>query len=270
MFLVLAAWIALVLAGWLLVFASADGAVRSTATGEPADLASRAYFVGYTVFTLGNGDYRPGAGTWQLATVATTGTGLLLVTLAISYLVPVASAVAERRLLASYIHSLGGTAQETIARAWTGDGFGQLGQHLAAITPLVHNAREKHHTYPVLHYFHSIDPRSAAATNIVTLAETVHLLRDAVSPPARLDATTLGALDTAIERFLETLDDSYLAAAETPLDPPDLEPLRAAAIPVIDDDTYAAATSRTERHRRLLAAVLTDDGWMNRQGAPTR
>lgn len=61
--------------------------MRSTATGNPAGTVERLYFTGYTVFTLGNGDFRPGAGTWQLATVAATGTGLVLITLAITYAV---------------------------------------------------------------------------------------------------------------------------------------------------------------------------------------
>lgn len=55
-------------------------AVRDAANGEPAGLVDRLYFTGYTVFTLGNGDFKPGSGIWQIATGAAAGTGLFLVT----------------------------------------------------------------------------------------------------------------------------------------------------------------------------------------------
>lgn len=79
---VLLTWIATVVAGWSLVFLSSGSAVL-TSTGEPADALDRLYFTGYTVFTPGNGEFRPTTGPWQLATVAATGTGLVLITLAI-------------------------------------------------------------------------------------------------------------------------------------------------------------------------------------------
>lgn len=160
---ILATWILGVLMGWALLFASSEGAVRSTATGQPVGTGDRLYFTGYTLFTLGNGELRPGEGAWQLATVAATGTGLILVTLGITYLVPVASAVAERRQLASYVSALGEDAADILGRAWDGSGFGSLTQHLVALAPLIDAARQRHLTYPVLHYYHSPDHTTAPA-----------------------------------------------------------------------------------------------------------
>lgn len=99
MFVVLGVWLTLALAGWTILFSAADGAVRDATTGAPAGFVARVYFASYTMFTLGNGEYRPGSGTWQLATAAAAGTVLVLVlvTLALTYLVPVAAAVARRR-----------------------------------------------------------------------------------------------------------------------------------------------------------------------------
>lgn len=144
-------WIALVLGGWLLIFSASDGAVRAATTGEPADLVSTAYFVGYTVFTLGLGDFVPGAGWWQLATVLATGSGLVLVTLSITYLVPVVSAVVQRRQLAGQIASLGGSGTEIVVRGWDGATFGTLTQQLSTLLPSLHLLRLQHLTYPVLH-----------------------------------------------------------------------------------------------------------------------
>ena len=259
-FIVLGAWLALALCGWTLVFASTDGAVRNATSGDPADLVDRVYFTGYTLFTLGNGDFKPGSGTWQIATVAAAGTGLMVVTLSLTYLVPVASAVAQRRSLASYIHSLGEDAQQVLTRAWTGQDFGALTQHLTALTPLVHTAREQHHTYPVLHYFHSTDRASAAAPNIVVLAQAIDLLRYGVTEQVRPPTSAVGPLDLALNRFLATLSDSFMSPTGTPLAPPALQSLCDVGIPT-DESLYQAGNESNPERRAQLAALLADDGW---------
>ncbi|XVH33461.1 ion channel (plasmid) [Haloferacaceae archaeon DSL9] len=43
------------------------------------------YFTGYTIFTLGNGDFYPTAANWQVTTVLTSASGLLLITLIVTY-----------------------------------------------------------------------------------------------------------------------------------------------------------------------------------------
>ena len=260
MLAVLTSWITLALAGWTLVFSAAEGAVRATTSEAPANLVGRLYFTGYTVFTLGNGDYFPGDGAWQLATVLAVATGLVLVTLSITYLVPVVSAVALRRQLATYIASLGGTPHEIIVRSWDGSGFGGLTQHLMSLTPLFHTSRQQHLAYPVLHYFHSQNRESAAAPNVANLSQALHLLRHAVTPEVRPDAATLDPLDRAIGGFLGTVGTAYLSAAQ-PVPLAELAPLRDAGVPVTTDAEYEATAADSDGRRKLLASLLVDDGW---------
>lgn len=265
LFAVLALWITLVLAGWALVFNATDGAVRGSETREPADFLARLYFAGYTVFTLGNGDYVPGDGVWQLATVVAVGTGLILVTLAITYLVPVASAVALRRQLASYVASLGSTPQEIVTRGWNGSSFSGLSQHLVSLTALLHTSRQQHLAYPVLHYFHSQDQQSAAAPNIANLSHALDVLRHGIAEHARPDDAVVEPLDTAVGSFLETLRGTHIQP-EKPVPLPDLAPLRDAGLPVMSDDEYRS-TSDSEARRALLGGLLDDDGWRTGDGA---
>ncbi|QYG95255.1 two pore domain potassium channel family protein [Iamia sp. SCSIO 61187] len=256
-----ATWVGLVLLGWALVLASADGAVRDAATGRPAGLVERLYFTGYTVFTLGNGELRPGTGWWQVATVMATASGLVFVTLAITYLVPVASAAAERRSLASTVASLGSTPHEIVTNAWTGSGFGSLDQHLVSLTPLVHSIRQQHLAYPVLHYFHSRTADSAAAINVANLSQALHLLDHGVAADDRPDRAATGPLDRAITGFLDTLGAAFLTPSGPPLPPPDLAPLVAAGVPTVAPDRYTEAEAPSEPRRALLAALLAEDGW---------
>lgn len=257
---VMASWIAVVLGGWILVFTASSGAVRVADSQMPADLIGRIYFTGYTVFTLGNGDYVPGEGFWQLATVVAIGTGLILVTLSITYLVPVASAVSQRRQLASYISSLGTDPHEIIVGGWNGSNFGGITQHLVSLTSLLHTSGQHHLTYPVLHYFHSQSRHSAAPPNIANLSQALLLLRKGVVADARPDAALLEPLDRAIAVFLNTLHGARLAPG-IPLPPPTLDPLRRVGIPVVADDDYVASAAGSESRRGLLGALLADDGW---------
>lgn len=265
-----ATWVALVLAGWALILSSADGAVRDAATGRPAGLVERLYFTGYTVFTLGNGELRPGAGWWQVVTVMATASGLVFVTLAITYLVPVASAAAERRRLASTVASLGSSPHEILTNAWTGSGFGSLDQHLVSLAPLVHSIRQQHLAYPVLHYFHSRTVDSAAAVNVANLSQALHLLDHGVVVDVRTDRAATGPLDRAITGFLDTLGEAFLSPSGPPLPPPDLAPLTAAGIPTVAPDRYSDAEAPSEPRRTLLAALLAEDGWpAPEEGSPS-
>ncbi|MFP5489094.1 MAG: ion channel [Acidimicrobiia bacterium] len=265
-FAVLALWIALVFAGWLVVFAGSDGAVRDSQTSAPADLLGRAYFVGYSVFTLGNGDFRPGAGFWQLGTVLAAGSGLVLVTLSITYLVPVASAVALRRQLASTVVALGSSPQEIVTTAWDGRAFTGLSQRLIDLGALVESSRQQHLTYPVLHYFHSRSPESAAAPNLTNLTQALHLLRHGVAPDVRPAPAVLVPLERTLDAFLSTLRRAHLDPAE-PLPVPALAPLTDVGIPTVGGAVYAGADEATRRRRGLLAGFLRDDGWPTQ---PTR
>jgi hypothetical protein len=257
---VLAVWIAMILAGWSLVFGVAPGAVREASTGVPADLVDRLYFVGYTVFTLGIGDYVPGDGTWQLATVAATGTGLVIVTLSITYLVPLASAVGGRRGLAAYISSLGTSPSAILRTGWDGSGFDGLEQHFVELTTKLTALRQQHLTYPIVHFFHTGNVVNSAPPNVANLAKVLHVLACGVAPSVRMRASILRPLQCALDAFLDTLGESRLPPAE-PLAPLPLAELHGLGVPTVAEFEYAEATETTGWHPTLLAGLLVDDGW---------
>jgi hypothetical protein len=259
--LLLLVWIIVAWASWWLIFSASRGAVRVVDTGRPADLLERLYFSGEGLFTATSSDYATGPGGWRAAKVAITASGVIFVTLAITYLIPVASAAAERRQLAAYIQSLGRTPEAVLTVAWTGEGFGTLTQHLVALTPMVQLSAERHLTYPVLHYFHSPTERSGVAASYVVLDEAVTLLRWGVDPVARPDPAAVTPLGEAIGLFLDTIRSTFVDDVEDALDPPSLGILRRAGIPVVADNAFAEALRRQTGRRCLLAGLLDDDGW---------
>lgn len=264
-----ATWIALVFGGWSAVFLSAEGAVRRATTDVPADLVDRLYFTGYTVFTLGVGDYRPGQGVWQLVTVVATANGLVLVTLGITYLVPVASAVSQRRQLASSISGLGEDGTDIVLSAWNGERFGAVELHLAALASMLDGVQNRHLAYPVLHYFHSEERATAAPLQVVHLAQAVEAWRLAVAPSVRPDAFTLRTVDRALDAFLGTLGEAHIRPAGEPVAPVPLDRLRTAGIPTVSVAVHEQALEASTERRRLLAGLLLADGWYPEEVAPS-
>lgn len=258
----IAIWILLAWAGWALLFLSSESSVVAAATGAPAGAVAKVYFVGYTLFTLGLGDFEPRGGLWQILTTLTVGSGLMLVTLSISFLVPVTSAAASTRQIASYISSLGTSPDDIVRHGWNGRDFRGLSGHLVALTPMMTALAERHLTYPVVHYMHATERHKALAPAIATLDEALGVLEHGVPSDQRPERAELMTLRRAIWEYLETLDTTFLEPASQAPETPSLAALREAGIPVVSDDEFAEATRHTERRRRLLLALVTDGGYV--------
>lgn len=254
-------WLLLTWAGWTVVFSAAEDAIVSTNGGVPATLWERIYFTGFTIATLGLGDYRPQHPFWQIATAVAAANGFFLVTLGVAYLLPVVSAVAVKRGLATYISTLGGTGDEILSRSWNGENFGQLDQHLINLAPVVSQLGESHLTYPILYYFHSVARSRSLPLSMVALDEALTLLEYGVQPRYRPDTSALCSLRRANAAFLRTLQAAYLNPAPKPPPLPPLELLRSHGIPTVSDQDFYQMARCLERRRRLLLALIDGDGW---------
>ena len=119
----LVTWITLFWVGWLFLFAAGEGSLIDTRDAGGISWIERFYFVGYTLFTMGTGDFTPKDGIWQIATALTTASGMLFVTLSVTYILNVLGAVTQKHSLASTIHGLGGRSVDIIETGWDGDTF---------------------------------------------------------------------------------------------------------------------------------------------------
>lgn len=254
-------WYLLTWGAWSLIFCSFQDAIVNGSNKEPASTWGRIYFTAYTITTLGRGDYQPGGTIWHLLTGLAAANGFFLVTLSIAYLFPVVSAATQKRILAIYISALGGTADEILTKAWNGKDFGNLDQHLISLTPLIAELGEKHLTYPVLHYFHSVERSRCLPLSIAAFDEAMTLLQYAVSDECKPDPASLNPARRASAAFVKTLKSAYLEPAnhEPPLTP--LELLRNQGIPTKSDRSFSENTSQINRRRRLLLALVNNDGW---------
>jgi hypothetical protein len=258
--LTIAVWLGLLWGGWTLVFASDPEAVISSATREPASGWSRVYFAGLTVFTLGMGDYLPNGQPWEVLTAVAVISGLGLTTLAITYLVPVVGAVTARRVQASTIAGMGATPQEIVISGLHGAHFAFFEHRLQALSDSLLQTAEQHLSYPVLHYFHSSERHVDLRTQAYQLDEAVTLLRYGVSEEVRPHPAALEGIRHAIGQLTMRATDEPADDADTPAIP-DLNPLRAAGIPVVEEDAFERSVAGLAGHRRRLAAFASESLW---------
>jgi hypothetical protein len=257
----LAFWICATWLGWVLIYSSNPISLVETKTHAATDLAGRIYFVGYTMFTMGNGEIQPNGPRWRVLTAICCGSGLGAVSLGITFLLEVLSAVVHRRSLGAYISDLGGTTETIVARSWTGEEFDSLKDHLLTLTSSIHAFTDEHLAYPVLHYFHSENERAAASLRLVALHETVFLIAEGTQKEKRLPAMITEPLRSAIMGFAHVLSDEFVEPEGHSPPPPPLHVLRDANVPTVDDETFAAAVEKARDLRRFLLGLLHDDGW---------
>lgn len=264
-------WIVLLSVGYLMLYSAEPGSVVSAKTGAPASFWERLYFTGFTVSTLGIGDFVPKGAPARVLTVFASLSGLFVVTLAITYLIGVISAVVAKRRLAASIAGLGMTPEEILQAGWDGKSLASLEQPLVSLAEAVEAHAQRHLAYPVLHFFHSAEPRKAVGPRVAALSEALRLMR-AMPEETRPPPASTHAARSAIDGFLGTLRSSFVPRGEG-LDAPARrntgETLRNAGLPVSDasardhagDDSEGDTGGEEERRRHLLRALVKDDGW---------
>jgi hypothetical protein len=254
-------WVGLLWAGWVLLFSAEPGAVVASTSNAPADLAGRVYYVGFVLFTLGTGDYVPVGGTWEVLSAIASLSGLFVVTLAITYVLSVVSAVAAKRRLAGSIHSLGDTPADLVRRAWDGSGFAGLDQHLPSLGSELEYHDQRHAAYPILHYFHSTERRTALGPAVAVLDDALLILAKGVASDARPAPAIVEPTRRTVGSFLDTLGDVFIEPSDEPPPTPDSAAVTSAGIPTEAAGDFKRAVERGAHRRRLLRGLVEDGGW---------
>lgn len=256
----IATWALAIWIGWTLVFIGAGDAVVESSTRAPASISDRAFFAGYLVSTLGNGDFTADGTVWQLTAVLASLSGLIAVTLAVTFLVPVAQGVVHRRQLATTIYTLGETPRALLERSWNGSDFSMLGTFLPSLLSEIHLLTQRHMAYPVLHYFHSVDRHAAVAPMLAVLDESLLLLRRGARNPG-IDALTLDASRASVDELLRLLEQAFVYPAAAAPPGPELAWLRKIGAETVDATEFAHLLESESPRRRVLHGFVEADGW---------
>jgi len=245
--------------GWWLIFLGSSDAIVNSSTNEPASAVETLYFAGYTVTTLGLGDFKPSGPGWQFLTAICAANGLLALTLSVTYLVPILSAAVEKRQLALTLHGIGGTPAGILRHAYDGTGFSRLDSVLGSVASQIVGVGQQHLAYPALHYFHSTDSAAALPVRLAAFSEAIDLIASTTPEDKKPNALEIRRCQEAIRSFLASLRTGHIrmADAEPPL--PDRDAISQMAIPVTVAEYAQDEAGKIDR--RLLHSLVLSDGW---------
>ncbi|RBI68190.1 two pore domain potassium channel family protein [Vreelandella sulfidaeris] len=253
-------WFLVAWLGWFLLFCSAPQAVVVSTTKATASLIERAYYTGYTLTTLGYGDYVPGTDGWRTPPVIAAANGFFLFTLSITYILNIITNVIQKRQTALSINALGRDPRQIIAATNDDGKFATLVSQLQPLQQSISTLGQQHLAYPILHYYHSETSSKALSLAIARLYQAISLVYFA-SP--KLDTTTreqLSIFQRALEQFLDTLGGTFIQPNHNIPHIPELNGY--AELPGFDK-------SSTEMHdylaslpyQKILVAYVQKDGW---------
>lgn len=256
---VLLTWILALWVSLFLLFAAQAGSVVDGTTKVPADLWETFYYAGFTLSTLGVGDYAASGNGWRVLTSAAAFCGLTFITAAITYIVPVLSAVSLQNQLSLMITSMGRTPQDILINSWNGSDFSRFYDNATDLRQMLVEHTLNHHAYPVIQCFHNSDAGKNVIPALVTLSETLRLL-DGVCADIPQDSLKRRMLGSAMERHIDLQRANYLSRTPSavPFESVDLGAMKTAGIPVNGSVTNVELS---DERRRLLGALLASDGW---------
>lgn len=252
-------WIACIWLGYTLIFNFRVDSVLHTSSELPTDFMDKVYYTGYTLSTLGNGDMMASNNYWRILTVVNSISGLLIITLSITYLLPLLSAVTNKRKLCAYIAFLGNSPDEIIMKGWNGKDLSDLNQHIYELGLMILDHKEKHLLYPVLHYFHSTEKKFAAPVSLSILDETVSIIMASPILSEKIDKLALDILRKSLDDYLEILKEAYIPRTATAPYMPKLTSVYSEI--GIDHKNIQTFFETLTQRRELLHGMVLMDGW---------
>lgn len=257
----IALWVLGLWLGWTLVLLAGDAPVRDATTGAPASVPEIVYYTGFTISTLGVGDYVASTDLARIVSAVAALSGLFVITLGITYVLSVVSAVVARRALAQVVDALGSSPDEIVRRAWDGDRLAApFVQQVVSVSSALSTSAEQHLAYPVLQYFRARTRGSATPVAVGNLTDAMLVLRATSSVPD-VEALTAPVLST-VERYTTTVGrvTGEVGDVDVP-PPPELVGTRAAGVPAPTEDALRRTCAAAADVRRALAADARLEGW---------
>ena len=255
-------WIVFFWLGNALLYISDYDSVLLTGTRITATPLEKAYFVGYVLSTMGLGDLQPNGGGWRLYTSIISFSGFIIITMGITYLVPVLSAEMGKRKVSIYIHSIGTSPEDILVNAWNGKDFSRLTNHFTTLSEYIMEEAQNHVAYPVLHNFHSHLHRESIAVKLVSLDEALTILLLHIPEGVQPHKQEIYPLRYAITDYLATLGEAFIRPSNNVPGPLKTDLLEKYGIPLKQQNQEIEFKFEKLRFRRkLLLSLLENDGW---------
>lgn len=253
-------WVALFWTGWTLIFASDPGSFIDTNDNNAISWTERWYVSGYLLFTLGVGDYIMKEGVWQILAILTAASGLVFITLGVTYILSVLDAVTQKRAFAESVRGIGNKVTEIVANSWNGKDFKDIDLLLNTFSSQLSTVTSQHNAYPILHYYHSSKRDEELTVAVATLDEALTVFKYGMKEGVGPNKLLLEETRSTIESFIVTLRSGYITPAEFAPPVPDLDSIREKGLPTVSTAEFLASLEDLSERRKALLGSLRDNG----------
>lgn len=254
-------WVLLIWLGWTLIFYSDSSSILVKATNSSPDFSDGLWYVAYSMFTVGNGDFTPQGDWWQIASSLVAFTGMSMVTLSITYVLQVISAVANKRAFASEVTSIGSTAEEFVIKQWTGNDFGAIELQLNSLSGKLSQLNEQHMAFPILHYYHAAREEKSQDIAIAILDDALSLIKLGMEKKDLPPETILSSARHSIDSFLTTVEQAFIKPSTQIPAPPNISRVREEGVPVIEENKFYEKLAKEDDRRRLILGLINNGAW---------
>ncbi|MEQ9378654.1 MAG: ion channel [Imperialibacter sp.] len=254
-------WLLMIWLSASLLFISQPDSLMNVETNSSTTIINKIFYTGYTLSNLGLGDMEPVSPFWDLVTAVLSFVGLIQISIAITYFIPVVSAEIVKRKISVYITTLGCSVEEILLNHWNGKDFKELEQPFMSLTESIILHGQNHKAYSVLHYFHSSDRKEAFVLNITNLDEVLTALLFSIPVELRPSRSVLNGLRKAISSYLVTLPATFVVPGEETPPLNSLSILEKNGIKVSHSAPIDLEYEKLTTRRRLLLSLIKDDGW---------
>ncbi len=214
-------------------------AIRPSSGGTSTEFVTALLVAGNSLSIVGGGDYSPHSSGTRLLFLLNSLIGASVLSLVLSYLVQVYSALRERNVLAMTVHQLTGEtgdAAEMLARLGPDGDFSNATSELSNLVRSLVMTKEAHHFYPLLFYFRFSDPLYSVSRFSFVLLDLTTLTGTTLDQQAYgafVRSAPVGALQRSALLLLKTLDRHF--------------PTQSDAHASVNPGNYAAATETLQR-----------------------
>lgn len=254
-------WIMLLWLGWVLIFYAVPGAALVKSSMTIPDFTDLVWYIAYCVFTVGNGDLTPNGDFWQVVSSFVALTGMGMVTLAITYLLQVVSAVVNKRAFASQVTAIGSTAEAFVKKEWGRDGFGCIELQLHSLSGQLSTLTEQHLAFPILHYYHTANVEKSIARAVAILYDAVLMIEFGIEEEHQPHESILSSARQSVDNFLQTLKGAFIKPADNAPPGPQLSSLREKGIPTISEPEFYQKIEDDQKTRKLLLGLIKHGTW---------
>lgn len=252
-------WILLLWVGnTLMVYSDSEALTLLNTEVFVEGFAEKMYFIAYVLSSMGNGDYSPAGEWWMLYTGLISYTGVVFISLGISFLIPVIEATVLMRQVALRIHALG-RSPEGILTKYAPNRYGALFKVLDDLQPSILKLAQYHLAYPIIHYFHTEHRFESLCVKLATLDETMSIMLYKIPKEDISDVFVLERTYEAMTFYLSTLDTAFIHPSDDEPEYPGTSYLEN-----VSEETSVKGREQGPglvKRRKLLLAYLQNDGW---------